>query len=238
MTTFLDNTKLVIFALAAALLTACGGGGGGGGAGSSGPVASKLTFDASSGVRSLTASGQSATFSVSSSNGCTGSASYAVSAANTSTTFEGQPALSSTAMLNINYTNCIPSIISSTTTGFYTVTNYIPLGASGDKYLLYSDGFNVPSAVKVGDVGIFGNALRYTNSTKTTADGSAQLSYVVEADTENTAFITIATKGYNASNVLELTQLTKYRINSANALSLISINIQYANGVNVVLSRA
>lgn len=225
--------KYTLAATAVAVLTACGGGGGGG---SSGPVASTLTFNVSSAIRSLTASGQSATFSVSASNGCTGSGSYTVGAANTSTTFESQSALSSTAMLNINYTNCTPATISSTTTN-YTDTNYVPLGVSGDKYLVYSGGFNVPSTARVGDVGIIGNALRYTNSSKTTQDGTAQVSYVVEADTESTAMITVSTKAYNSSNSLESTQLTKYRINSSNTMSLVSITIQYANGVNVVFTR-
>lgn len=223
--------KYTLAAAALSLLAACGGGGG-----SSGPVASTQTFNISSAIRSLTASGQNATFSVSASNGCTGSGSYTVGAATTSTTFENQPALSSTAMLNINYTNCSPATISSTTTN-YTDTNYVPLGVSGDRYLVYTGGFNVPSTARVGDVGIVGNAIRYTNSSKTTQDGTAQVSYVVEADTDSTAMITVATKAYNSSNSLESTQLTKYRINSSNAMSLVSITIQYANGVNLVLTR-
>lgn len=230
-----NTIKYTLAASAVALLAACGGGGGGGG-GTTGPVASNLTFNASSAIRSLTAAGQNATFSVSSSNGCTGSGSYAVGAATTSTTFESQSALSSTSMLNINYTNCSPATISSTTTG-YTDINYVPLGVSGDKYIVYTGGFNAPSTARVGDVGIIGNALRYTNSSKTTQDGTAQLSYVVEADTESTALITVATKTYNISNSLESTQLTKYRINSSNTMALVSITIQYANGVNIVLTR-
>lgn len=230
----LKNTiKLILATASVALLAGCGGGGGGG---TTGPVASSLTFNVSSALRSLTASGQSATFTVSSSNGCTGSGSYTVGSANTSTTFENQPALSSTAMLNISYTNCTPAIISSTTTN-YTDTNYVPLGVVGDKYIVYSGIFNVPSTARVGDVGIIANALRYPNSSKTMQDGTAQISYVVDADTESTAMITVVTKAYNSSNSLESTQLTKYRINSSNVMSLVSLTIQYSSGVNVVLTR-
>jgi hypothetical protein len=220
-----------------ALLAACGGGGGGGGGGTTAVIASALTFDVRAGLRSLNVSGQNATFSVSASNGCSGSGSYNVSPTSTSTTFEGQPALSSTAVLIINYTNCTPATISSTTVG-YSDTNYVPLGASGEKYLVYTGTFNTPNTARVGDVGIVANALRYTNSSKTTQDGSAQISYVVEADTETTALITVITKGYDRFNTLETTQLTKYRITSANALSLVSLTIQYANGVNIVFTRS
>jgi hypothetical protein len=230
----LNTTKLVIAAVAAALLTACGGGGGGTTA-VVGPVASTLTFNASSAIRSLNASGQTATFSVSSSNGCTGSASYTVGAATTSTTFETQTALSSTSMLNINYTNCTPATISSTTTN-YMDSNYAPLGVSGEKYIVYT-GYTAPTTARVGDVGIIGNFLRYTNISKTTQDGTGQFSYVVEADSENTAFITAATKAYSIPTALESTQLTKYRINSSNVMSLVSITIQYANGLSIVLTR-
>ena len=227
----LNDTKLVIVAAAAALLTACGGGGGG----SAGQVASSLTFNASSAIRSLNTSGQSATFSVSSSNGCTGSASYTVGAATTNTTFETQTALSSTSMLNINYTNCTPATISSTTTN-YMDTNYAPLGVSGEKYIVYT-GYIAPTTARVGDVGIIGNFLRYTNSSKTTQDGTGQFSYVVEADSENTALITVSTKAYSIPTALESTQLTKYRISSSNVMSLVSITIQYASGINIVLTR-
>ena len=228
------KTKLnyMLAATAVAVLAACGGGGGGG----STQVASTLTFNVGSALQAITAAGQNATFSVSASNGCTGSGSYAVSAPNTSTTFEGNAALSSVSMLNINYTNCTPATISNTVTNYYN-SNYAPLGASGDSYVGYTGAFNVPSAAKVGDVGIIGNAVRYSNSSKTSQTGTAKLSYIVEADTESTAMITVATKAYNSSNTLETTQLTKYRINSSNTLSLVSLTIQYANGTNVVFTR-
>lgn len=224
--------KYTLAATAVAVLTACGGGGGGG----TTQTASTLTFNVGSALQAITAAGQNATFTVSASNGCAGSGSYAVGAPTTSTTFEGNAALSSVSMLNINYTNCTPATISNTVTNYYN-SNYVPLGASGDSYLVYTGTFNVPSTAKVGDVGIIGNAVRYSNSSKTTQTGTAQLSYIVEADTETTAMITVATKAYNSSNTLETTQLTKYRINSANTLSLVSLTIQYANGTNVVFTR-
>jgi hypothetical protein len=222
--------KYTLAASALALLAACGGGG------TPAPQASTLTFDVSTALRAITVSGQNSNFSISSSNGCTGTGSFTASGATTSTTFEGQAALSATSMLNINYANCTPATISSTSTTYFN-TNYVPLGASSDKYLVYTGTFNAPTTARVGDVGIISNLSRYTNSSKTTQDGTGQLSYVVEADTADSAFITVVTKSYTMGNSLELTQLTKYRINSSSQLTLVSITIQYANGVNIVMTR-
>lgn len=222
--------KYTLAASALALLAACGGGG------TPAPQASTLTFDVSTALRAITVSGQNSNFSISSSNGCTGTGSFTASGATTSTTFEGQAALSATSMLNINYANCTPATISSTSTTYFN-TNYAPLGASSDKYLVYTGTFNAPTTARVGDVGIISNLSRYTNSSKTTQDGTGQLSYVVEADTADSAFITVVTKSYTMGNSLELTQLTKYRINSSSQLTLVSITIQYANGVNIVMTR-
>jgi hypothetical protein len=228
-----NTIKLILATASVALLAACGGGGGGG---TPAPVASTRTFDVSTALRAITVSGQNSNFSISSSNGCTGTGSFTASGATTSTTFESQAALSATSMLNINYTNCTPATISSTTTTYFD-TNYVPLGASSDKYLVYTGTFNAPTTARVGDVGIISNLSRYTNSSKTTQDGTGQLSYVVEADTTDSALITVVTKSYTMANALELTQLTKYRINSSNQFTLVSITIQYANGVNIVMTR-
>jgi hypothetical protein len=227
--------KYTLVATLFALLAACGGGGGGGGS-DSGVVASTLTFDVRAALRSLNAAGQNASFSVSQNNGCSGSGTYNISPASTSTTFEGQAALSSTAVLVINFTNCTPAVSSNTVIG-YTDLNYTPLGASGDKYVVYTGGFNIPNTARVGDVGIVSNALRYTNSSKTTQDGTIQVSYIAEADTATTAIATVITKTYTMANVLESTVLTKYRVNSSNTMSLVSQTLQYPNGTSLVLTR-
>jgi hypothetical protein len=235
--------KYTLVMSALAILTACGGGGSSSSSSgnissndnSNATVASSLTFDVKAALRALTISGQSIKFSIKASNGCLGSGSFTSGAPNTSTTFEGQPALSSTSILITNYSNCNPATSTNTSTN-YVNTNYVPLGALGDKYLVYTGTFNLPSASKVGEVGIFTDAQRYTDKTKATPDGTAQISYVVEADTANTALITVATKVLNVSKSVETTQLTKYRINSSNQLSLLSLTIQSSNGINTVFT--
>lgn len=222
--------KIAVFAASVAILTACGGGGDD----APTPTTSDTTYNLDAALKSITASGQTVNFEITASNGCVGSGVYGVSPANRSTTFEGRSALEATSVLNISYTNCTPATFSQTTTTYYD-SNYLPLGSIGNYYTVYT--LNVPTSVKVGDVGVIGNGVRYTDSTKTVRNGSVQLSYIVEPESASTAFITVATKVYNASNTLETTQLTKYRINTANSLSLESLTIQYANGVNVVFTR-
>lgn len=217
------------------VLAACGGGGGGNEA----PSTSSLTFNLESAYKTLIASGESASFNVTASNSCKGSATFTSSPANTNTTFESQTALSSTTVYNFNYTNCTPSIISQTTIGFYS-TNYLPLGSEdqGGDYTVVNGTINIPATVKVGDAGVFGSMTRYTDSTKSTVDGLTQLSYVVESDTSTTALVTVSAKSYNKSNVLQATQLTKYKIDSNSKMTAQSITIQYANGTSVVLTKS
>lgn len=192
------KVKLALEISAVALLSACGGGSGSGvsGGGRTGPVASSLTFNASTAMRSLAVSGQTANFSVSSSDGCTGSGSFTAGATTTSNTFENQSALSSTSMFNIQLHklySCNNFKHNNKLHGHKLRTTW----CFRRKYIVYAGGFNVPSTARVGEVGIIGNALRYTSSSKTIQDGTAQLSYVVEADTESTALITVSTKTYS-----------------------------------------
>lgn len=222
----------------AAGLVACGGGGGGGDA--EPQATSSLTFNLESAYKTLVASGQAVNFKITASNSCTGSATITSSPANTSTTFEGTSAFSSTTVYNFNYTNCTPATISETTVNYYA-SNYMPLGSTkqgSSDYTVFNGSLNIPTSIKVGDAGVLGSMTRYTDSTKSTVDGSAQLSYVVESDTAATALVTIATKSYDAFNVLEATQITKYKIDSSSKMTAQSITIQYANGINIAMTKS
>jgi hypothetical protein len=214
------------------VLSACGGGGGGDG----GAPPSPLSFNLRNALQAASASGQNATFSVVSSNECSGTGTYNAAVPIAGAQFEGQPALSSVTVLTITYTDCTPPFFSSTVTG-YSDANYTPLGASGEAYLVYTQPITVPTTVKVGDVGIIGNAIRYSDSSKSLQTGLGQLSYIIEADTESTAIFSIITKFYDSGNSLEATQLTRYRINSDNSVRLLSLLIQSAAGDSVTLTR-
>lgn len=88
----------------------------------------------------------------------------------------------------------------------------------------------LPVAAKVGDAGILGSMAIYTSSNKSTSAGRLDGSYVIEPDTATTAIGNLIGKTYNTSNVLTSTEQDRYRIATDGSLTLISIDIQYANG--------
>lgn len=221
--------QTIIGVFLVALLTACGGGGGGGAVVASGPVTSTLSFPLQSAYSAYVAAATSKSFTISGT--CTGSASITKAAAAGEATFEGVSGrLSSVATTIINFTNCTPSSSVSTTTGYYD-TNYVPLGSStvGGNYGVYLTPPTVPSTVTVGATGVIGTQTLYTKSTKAVAAGRIDISYVVEADTASTAIVNFV-KSYNASNILTSTEQDRYRIAATGPLTIISFDVQYANG--------
>ena len=54
------------------------------------------------------------------------------------------------------------------------------------------------------------------------------LSYVVEADTANTAIVNLISKAYNTANQPLFTQQGRYRIAADGTLSVMTIDIQYS----------
>jgi len=217
--------KLLTLSISVAL-TACGGGGGGG---ASGPVASTNTFDIRAGHARLTANGFSATFAVSGT--CSGTFSLTSAPATTSTVFEGVAALSRSSVGTLNVSNCNPASNVGTTTSYFD-SNYAPLGYSvvGDNYAVWVSPPSLPAAARVGDVAVAGTVNKYTNSTKSTSAGTEENSYVIEADTATTAIANLISKNYNAAHTLTSTEQNRYRVAADGSLTLISIDIQYANG--------
>lgn len=209
-------------------MTACGGGGGGGGS-SSGPVTSANTFDIRAGYTRLSASGFTKTLTISGT--CSGSFSLTNGPATTATTFEGVAALSGSSVVSVNFSNCTPASNVATETRFFD-TNYAPLGYAivGSDYGVWSTTPTLSTAAKVGDVAVVGTINKYTNSTKSTSAGKQENSYVIEADTATTAIANLISKTYNASNILTSTEQDRYRVAADGSLTLISIDIQYANG--------
>ena len=217
--------KLLALAISL-LITACGGGGGGG---ASSPVASINTFDLRAGHSRLAASGFTKTLAVSGT--CTGSFSLTSGPATTNTTFEGIAALSRSAVVSLNVSNCNPASNVGTTTSYFD-SNYVPLGYSvvGGNYAVWASPPSFPVAARVGDVAVAGTVNKYTNSTKSTSAGTEENSYVIEADTATTAIVNLISKNYNAAHTLTSTEQDRYRIAADGSLTLISIDIQYANG--------
>jgi hypothetical protein len=218
----------LLFSAAIALtsgLTGCGGGG------SSGPVSSTDSFPAYTALTSLDKNGYSYSFTIM--GDCAGSGSITASAANTSVTFEGVNSFSATETLTMNIPNCNPPFIAQTLTNYYD-TNYVPLGfnSPGVNYGVVQGALNIPSSVHVGDTGIIGTMNLWTDSTKTVQNGHEDISYVVKADTANTAIIDEIIKDYDVSNNVEVIEHHNWRIDTFGNLTPVSWDIQYANGYN------
>jgi hypothetical protein len=207
-------------------LVACGGGGGGG---SNGPVVSANSFDIQSGWSRLTANGFTKTLTVSGS--CAGTYAITQGAASTGSTFEGATALSVNKATTLTLSNCTPATSVDTGVDYYD-SNYRPLGYSavdGD-YAVWTGTPALPTAAKVGDVATVGSADRYATSSKAIRRGRQDATLVMEADTATTAIANLVLKYYTTSNVLEQTQQQRFRVAADSSLTLISFDVQFANG--------
>lgn len=208
-------------------IAACGGGGGGSTA--SVPIASTNTFNIRSGYTKLSVDGFTKTLSISGT--CTGTLTITDAPATTSTTFESQIAFSGNSVMSATLNGCTPASSTSTETRYFD-SNYAPLGYSvvGGDYGVWASPAVLPTSAKVGDVAIVGTINKFLNSSKTTSTGRQEISYVIEADTATTAIANLISKSYNSSNTLTSTEQDRYRVAADGTLTLISMDIQYANG--------
>lgn len=233
------------YKLAAALtaimgLVACGGGGSSSASSTtSSVVTSTATFQLRSvvntyrasgrGTRTYTANGTTATANTD--GNCTGSLSNTTGGATTSTTFEGQPALSATSVSTLSFTNCTPASTTSTGINYYD-TAYVEVGSvnqDGSNYCVVTTPTALPLTFRVGDVGTLPQELCYTSSTKVTSDGRLDKSYVIEADTADTALVNLISKRYNSSNQLLYTGQERIRFYASSTTPQgVSLDVQYA----------
>lgn len=206
-------------------LSGCGGDGGG----NTAPTASTLSFPLQSAYKALVANGVTKNFTVSGS--CSGVGIKASTPATTAATFEGVAVLSAAGTFTLSLTNCSPASQSTTITDYYD-SNYTPLGfySAGVNYGVYQTQPVIPTSVAVGSTGTIGTATLFTDSTKTVGNGTQALSYVVEADTANSAIVNLISTINNASGILTVTEQDRYRIAATGALAPVSSDIQYANG--------
>ena len=221
-----------IAAATAGMLPGCGGGGGDGGA--TARVASTATFPLQAGYRALLAAGSSSRFTIS--GDCGGTATETTSRPSAAT-FEGAPAQAVTATVTMSLTGCLPAS-SATSAVFYYATDFTPLGSEvsgGGEYVVYEPGLVVPATVKVGDTAVIGQATKYASRAKTTVAGTEVLSYVVAADTANTALVTLITRDSDASGRVTATAQTTYRISADGALTRLSMDVATPN-IHVVLT--
>jgi hypothetical protein len=227
--------EITIFGVASLLfigLTGCGGGGSS--AVPSGPIASTLSFPLQSAYKSFFANGATKTFTVTGS--CSGTGSHTLAAATTAATFENVTGFSASKTITMSLSNCTPASTAQTSTNYYDST-YIPLGYNmvGVNYGVYLTPPTIPTSVVVGGTNIIGTTTLYADSTKAVGDGRRELSYLIEADTTNTAIVNIISNIYNAAGTLTATTQDRYRIATTGALTPVSADIQYANGSTIHL---
>ncbi len=227
--------RSLIGLLALVGLISCGSGGGGSGGsgdagGGNGTNASSLAFPIQIAKQAMITNGQARTFNASGS--CTGRSTLAHAPSTSAANFEGVGGrIASVQTVSASFSNCTPATLNSTETYFYDA-NYIPLGSSSaTQYRVFATRPSIPASVKVGDTGAIGTMNSYSDSTKTVSTGIAVVTYAIEADTANTAIYDEITKTYNAANSLTLTEHSRYRISQSGPLELISVQVQYANGV-------
>lgn len=217
-------SQMRLWAVASLLtvLTACGGGGGGGG--SNGPVASTETFQLrtayvsyinGSGSWPFTISGTASGVSV------TGSGTTTAGSVS-STTFEGQAAqaktTTATGSFNVNGQN-YPLAVTSTT---YVSSNYEPLGFNGTEYEVVTTSVPIPATARVNDTGTWYSSVRYSNSSKTSIEGTATATFVLEPDTSSTALLKIIRIEKDTSNTVTFTSTITFRITPAGGLTRIN----------------
>lgn len=195
-------------------------------------VASTLSFPALAAYKAFVANGFTKTLTVS--GDCNGTATLGATPANTPSTFEGTNGFSRSTSVNMSFSNCTPSNISSTSTDYYD-TNYNPPGSnSASEYSVVSVLSGLPVNVRVGDSGVLGAIQRYSDSTKSISIGNHSITYVVWADTANTALIKINDVTYTGSTTTSIEE-DSYRITANGQLSFLSFDIKTFNGTSVRL---
>lgn len=211
-------------ALAASIiaLAGCGGGGDSGGA-----VVSTESFPLQAAVRARVTTGASDSFTVSGT--CTGTATITTGPA-APATFEGISGYAATQTATINVTNC-PLASGAVSGTAYFDGSYSPLGYSipGVEYAKFvTPPPPLPTTVRVGDTAVYSTQTTYTDSTKTVVTGQSVLSYVVEADTANTAIVNFISRDYDTASQLLATEQNRYRIAVDGTVVVVTSDVQYS----------
>jgi hypothetical protein len=235
--------KSLGYALATATVltvTACGGGGDS----TPTPPASVPLAQA---LRTVETTGIQKTFNITgtASNGAqifgvTGSLQLSSSAYNTTTTFNGQPALSNTSTINgtLNV-NGQALALASISQGFIT-SNHVPLGSatSGGSYCVVTSSTPLPAAASVGSTGTYFTAACYSDSTKAVLVETETVAYTVSAGTtsSNLTATTISTL-VNTSNVQTAIEQHAYLIDTSGGVTFRSLALT-ATDSGIVLTLA
>jgi hypothetical protein len=221
-------------ALAAGALHGCGGGGGGSSIMSTPPPAA--TFNLQEGIAGLVMNGQTASVALSgtvvnsgTSVPFSGSGTYTL-APGTSTSFNGEGALSQTQSISATVTAAgVSEPISLSVTDYYATGDDAFLGETGSsEYAVAQAPFQYPTTVMVGSSGTLGTTSDYTDSTMSVSQGTTQVSYAVTAVSGSSSSVMVAITNQvedPQGNALE-TDVTNYNLTDAGVLTFVSATTQ------------
>jgi hypothetical protein len=229
--------KFAVVASILSLLAACGGGGGGA---STGPIASSLSFDLLAIYKKTYTSTSSKPFTVTgTSNGSAVTGSGTVTNGQvTPGTFESETANQKTITVTGSGTTNGKNFSFDSSYISWTDSNYLPKGFSGgDEYIVVTGTVNIPTTARVNDTGTAFTANRYTDSSKTTRTGTMIVSYVVEADTETTALLTLISTYKDLSGTTTKNGSGKGRVTQTNTYTAIEEKVNdYKNNTYLTVT--
>ena len=232
-----ESLQAGIAAALALTLVACGGGGSSGGTTTTG---GSQSFNMQAGIANMVAHGLSFNVSLSgtvtvngTSTSVTGSGMYTL-AAGVSTTFDGTAAMSQLQTLSGTVTADGQSLpVSQSVTEYYATSSSDFLGetATGE-YDVAQAPFQYPTSIEGTSSGTLGTVLRYTDSTMSVSQGTAQTTYATTAPTTQggPVGITTTTKIYDTTNTLVETDVTNYSMTTSNVISFVSASAQTQQG--------
>ncbi len=222
--------NVVAVAAVAAGLVGCGGGGSSTTTAPATPaaVASTNSFALLAGYKAYVSSAATNKFTIT--GDCTGTGTV-TDAAPVASSFEGVAGKSQTTTTALTLATCLGASTGGASSPTQSVTYYdnnlTPVGDTSDgAFSKFSPAATpLPVSVKVGDSGVIGTELTYTNSTKLVYSGSSNFTYTVEADTATTVIVNLTSKSYDSANKPTSVQQSRYRIAADGTLSVVSIDL-------------
>lgn len=234
--------KLFIYVWVIAALAACGGGGGGS---SADPVRSTETFQIRHAYIELLKPSQH-TFNVSGTSTKNGNV-VALSGNGVVTysdlvsgTFGGNVAFVQTTSITGNVAGNGQNLPLADTSNTYYDSSNVTLGTTRASSYYERDINSValpPLTANVGDSGALWTLNAYSNSTKSLSTGKTVFSYVIEADTANTALLKVITNVFDASSTKIGNGVAVFRITPAGEITRLyeTSLVTTAEGVEVLL---
>lgn len=224
-----------ILILSALILSACGGGGGGGSSTPTAPSASTSAFALDTAATNIFSSSQTFNIAARTQNGRNLSINIGLTP-QPNTTFEGQNVSVLQSVITLRENNTVTDTGTSRT--FFSVSPLVIRGSAttgdpdGQNYEVSTATNPLPASANVNSNGPLANTQYFSDVTKTTQTGTNLITYSLEADTSNTAFLCFNNTIRNFFNTILGTQSECYRISPDGTVLGLKIALGiYDNGV-------